>query len=438
MDDSTNIKKILLIRPRCHGGDTAMPTGLMSVAAYLRQYGYSVVLRDLNHQAADFGDDVAAGVYGIVGISMLSFNRRHPYKLIRDIRKLNSGVKIVVGGIHGTSVPDLLVEHLPVDASVMGEGELPMKTLADYWLLGEGDIGQIPGVYTLEHGGIKGQAPVIEDLDTLPPIDYGDVDLDWYHSGMVRNRPHEVINGVHFAEAKYANLSFSRGCMGRCSFCNAFVHWQGQVRYRSAESLFYEIERLYRMGRNLFYFNDDAFGQDRQITLDLCQAIYYCGMKIAWFADARVDCFDDELLEWCAKSGCFALSFGIESGSQTILNNIRKGIRVKQIIRTVAAAKRAGIKAYALLMIGNEGETDFTIDETYELMKAIRPDIYSSLRAVLVFPSTRYELLMMRHRGFKREYWINSEDGAPTYMIGFDDKDLDRWNTKIRTLPMYW
>ena len=435
--DRTKISKILLLRPKCPSADTAMPTGLMSVAAYLRRYGYRVELRDLAHQSADFTEGLRSGEYGIVGISMLSFYRRHPYRLIRDIKAIAPGVKIVIGGIHGTSVPDLLVKHFPVDAVVMGEGEMAMKSLADHWLLGEGGLKDVPGVYTKEYGAGPKQ-PLIESLDTLPAIDFRDVDLDWYHSGMVRNRPHVVHNGVAFRDARYANVSSSRGCMGKCAFCNAFIHWNGAVRYRGSDTLFGEIERLYRMGRNLLYFNDDAFGQDRQATLDLCQAIHYSGMKLAWFADARVDCFDEELLEWCAKAGCFCLSFGVESGSQRILNRIGKGITVEQIRQTFSLAKKVGIHPYALLMIGNQGETDETIQETCNLMQEIKPHIWSALRSVLIFPGTRYEHVMAMKHGFDRRYWMTEQDGAPTFLDGFTERDLNKWNEKIRQLPRQW
>lgn len=437
MDKAEKVKKILLIRPKCWGADTAMPTGLMSVASYLRRYGYRVDLRDLTHQSADFAEAIRSGEYGIVGISMLSYARTQPYRLIQDVKAINPKVKVVVGGIHGTSVPDLLIEHFPIDAVVMGEGEVTMKQLADLWLLEEGDLKEIPGVYTKEHGKGKVRS-LIESLDSLPPLDYADINFDWYHSGMVRNRPNTVVNGVLFRDAKFANLSFSRGCMGRCSFCNAFVHWKGEVRTRGSDAVFSEIEQLYRMGRNLFYFNDDAFGQDRQSLLDLCQAIHYCGMKVAWFADARVDCFDEELLYWCAKAGCFCLSFGVESGSQKILDKMGKGIKVNQIRQTFALAKKAGIHPYALLMIGNQGETDRTIQETYDLMMEVAPDIWSALTSVLVFPATRYEQVMVMKHRFDRKYWVIQSDGAPTFLDGFTERDLKRWNEKIRSLPRSW
>ena len=436
-----NMKSILLVRPASWSGMTATPTGLLCVASYLMQAGHTVKVLDLNcHDEAEVDQLLETGEYGIVGVSMLSFHRAQPYGLINRIKDTyGDQIKVVVGGVHATSVPDLLVDRYPVDAVVIGEGEITFKELADFWLKGEGGpLHSIRGLYTRENRRHPFR-PVIADLDTMPLPDYGQLDLDQYYSVMVRNRSNYVHRGVPFRDAKFANLNSSRGCLGRCTFCNAFVHWRGETRAYSADALFQHLVHLHEQwGRNLFYFNDDAFGQDPQLVIDLCKKIHEAKLPIAWFADTRVDVVTDESLHWMSEAGCFCLSYGVESCSQTILDNMKKGTSVDQVVNAFAMTKKWGIKAYALLMIGNVGETDETIQETHRVMCQIQPDIRTYVGVVWVLPGTQLEQLYINEHGFDREYWATPTDGVPEFYHGFGSEDVQRWQQVIDSIPSRW
>ena len=409
------------------------------MASYLSANGYTCVVRDMKFQSVDdLYPQIANGTIAIVGISMLSFYRKQAYEMINHIKTLNPDVKLIIGGIHASSIPEMLINNFPIDALVIGEGERTLRELCDCWLSGIGDIKDIDGLYTREYGMHKPRE-LIEDLDSLPFPDYAQVDMNWYHCVMARNRPHLTVNGVPFATHRYANISSSRGCIGRCRFCNAFVHWRGSVRFRTADSLFAEMELLYnKYGRNLFYFNDDAFGQDRNIVIDLCKKIVDSNMSVAWYADTRVDVLDDEMMYWMSKSGCFCLSLGVESGSQKVLDNINKELKVADIINAVSLCKKHNIKAYALLMIGNMGETDETIQETVNLMSSINIDLYSSLDGVWCLPQTVYENMMIKNGVYTKEYWLTAQDGAPYFVDNYTRDDLHRWNCMIHSIPQLW
>ena len=422
---------ILLIRIPSETGKTGSPIGLLYISSYLKKFGYNVSVWDLNFRKLDWEEIVKAK---IIGISMLSFMRKDAYKLIKEIREKNKDVKIVIGGMHATALPKILVDNLQIDASVIGEGELTMKELADHWIKGEGELKDIKGIATKEFG-IHKSRELINNLDELPFPDYSQINEDGYHCTIAKNRPNLIINDIKISEAKFINLITSRGCIGRCKFCNAFIHWKYKVRFRSAENVLKEIKYLYDEGFRLFNFNDDSFGQNKKIAIGICKGIIERGMKISWNTSMRVDYVDEELLLWMKNAGCFVIAYGVESGSDKILKNIGKCITKEQIRNAIKLTKKVGIKTYALLMVGNQGETTETIQETINLMNEVEIDLHSSCGYVLVYPGTTYCEMMK----IKDNYWIKEENGMPTFYDKFNNEDLSKWAGMIyNQIPIRW
>jgi len=423
------------VRPKSETGRTGLPIGLLYISSYLKQFGYDVVVRDLNCQEIE--DDLWGNI-AILGISMLSHTRKEPYRLIRKIKEKYPDIKIVVGGIHATTFPKMLVDEFPIDATVIGEGEITFKELCDYWIKGIGDLKEINGIATKKHG-IHKPRELIENLDDLPFPDYSQINFDDYYCTMARNRPNEVIDGIKISEAKYCNLITSRGCIGRCKYCNAYIHWGYAVRFRTANNILEEIKYLYKKGIRIFNFNDDSFGQDRNIVIELCKKIVKSKIKFVWYCDMRPDSVDEDMLKWMKKAGCFVISFGIESGSDKILKSIGKGITKEQIRKSMKITKSTGIKAYALLMVGNQGETNDTIAETINLMNELEIDIYSTNGFVWVYPGTEYHRIMEKRRQIRKEYWITERNEIPIFFDSFTQLDLDRWyNMMITRIPKRW
>ncbi len=424
---------ILLIRPKSETGKTGAPLGILYLSAYLKKFSYDVAVWDLNFRDSDW-DLLKGDKIKIIGISMLSYMRKDSYGLIKQIRAINKEIKIVIGGMHATSLPKVLVTHLSVDAVVIGEGELTMKELSDLWIRGQGNLKDIKGIATKDYG-IHEPRELVQNLDDLPIPDHSQINVNGYHCTIARNRPNLNINGIKISEAKFINIITSRGCIGRCKFCNAFIHWNYMVRFRSADNVLYELNCLYKKGFRLFNFNDDSFGQNKKIAIEICKGILNSEMKIVWHTDMRVDNVDEELLSWMKKAGCFVIAYGIESGSDKILKNIGKRITKDQIINAVKLTKKVGIKTYSLLMVGNQGETEETIKETIELMNELEVDLHSSSGYVLIYPGTSYCKMM----DIDDNYWIKEENGMPIFYDNFDIKDLNKWYGMLYgKIPLRW
>lgn len=438
------MKKILLIRPNTDALNS-MPKsshalGLLYISSYLKKFGYDVIFRDLNRQRIDdeIKDQLCKGEIAIVGLSMLSFARKEAYELIRLIKTLNENIKIVIGGIYASSLPKLLVDNLKIDATIIGEGELTMKELADYWIKNKGELRQIKGIATKEYG-VHEPRELIKNLDDLPFPDYSQIDFSWFKATIAINRPNEVINGIKLGDTTFSNMITSRGCTGRCKFCNAFSHWKYKVRFRSAENILCELKYLHeKQGVNLLVFQDDSFGQNRELAIDICKGMVENNLKIIWFTSMRSDHADEELLGWMKKAGCFSIAYGFESGSSKILRNIGKGITKEHIVRAIRLTKKAGIKAYALLMVGNIGETNETIRETVDLMIEAKPDLYSTAGYVLLCPGTFYYEITKKKGKISDDYWLREENGMPTFYDNFTQEDLNRWNSMINSIGRLW
>jgi radical SAM superfamily enzyme YgiQ (UPF0313 family) len=410
------------------------PLGILYLARELEAFGHEVIVRDLNRQFIEPAllDDIRCGRVGMIGFSMLSYARKQPYELIRKFKRLNSNVRIVIGGIHATTLPMFLVNNLPIDAAAIGEGEQTIVELAEVWLRGNGRLCDVQSIATPQHGMHKPGA-LIKNLDHLRPS-YMHSSIDWYQARMAQDRPDYVINGIRLGDTSFFSMITSRGCIGRCSFCNAFDHWGRKVRFRSAQDVVDEIEFLYRhFGVNMFVFYDDSFGLKKKLVLEMCDEIVKRNIKILWYTSARVDSVDEEMLAAMKKAGCFSIAYGVESGSPTILRNMNKNITPEQIKRAVRLTKDAGIKSYMLLMVGNLGETDKTIKETAALIKESDPDLTSLVGHVMVFPGTAYSEIMTRRGDLTDDYWLTPENAAPVFYDNFTDADLARWVDMVDT-----
>ncbi len=422
---------ILLIRPQSETGKTGSPLGLLYLSSYLKKFGYDVRVWDLNFRDIDWKEVAKAKV---IVYCMISLMRKYSYNLIKQIKKLNKDIKIVLGGMHATALPEVLANNLSVDAVVVGEGELTIKELSDLWINGKGNLKDIKGIATKDYG-LHESRELINNLDDLPFPDYSQINEAGYNCTMVKNRPDLIINGIKLSEAKFINLITSRGCIGRCKFCNAFTHWKYMVRFRSSENVLYELNYLYKKGFRMFNFNDDSFGQNKEIAIDICKGILNNKMNIVWHTSMRVDNVDEELLLWMKKAGCFVIAYGVESGSAKILKNIGKGITKEQISNAVKLTKKVGIKTYALLMVGNQGETEETIKETIDLMNKLKIDLHSSTGYVLIYPGTSYCKMM----GVNDNYWLKEENGMPIFYDNFNAQDLNKWYGELSgKIPLRW
>jgi len=334
------------------------PLGLMYISAFLKEHGLGVEIIDLPFiEKTQWKEKIgSADLYGITVYSASLYLAKEIAKIAKEN---NPQAKVIVGGPHPTALGEsVLIDEPNFDIIVMREGELTMLEL------GQGKpIQEIEGIIYRDGKKIirQEERQLIKDLDILPLPDRGILKINKY---------------TRKVYGDYAtSLVTSRGCPFNCAFCCKGI-FGSKVRFRSIESVIDEIKQIIKdYGIKHFLFYDDTFVLQRERLYPLCEELSKLNIIFRCNGNARYNTLEDYQMLY--KAGCRELAFGIESGSQKILDIINKGVTVEQNKRAIVDAKRAGLLVKAYLMIGNPGESKETIEETKKFILEADPDQYT-------------------------------------------------------------
>lgn len=351
------MKRILLISPPAYGLKDKLaypPLGLLYLASNL-DGDYELEIKNMLSLDEAFSYD-----YDIFGISVHSSSSYEPAKqIIKKIRNENSHTLIVVGGAFPTSMAEFTLKNIEADVVVRGEGE---RVFAN--LITAKDLSLINGITYKKDGKIifNRLENLIEDLDTInfPAREL----LPRY---MIR---HE--GRVHHSGQPATTIFATRGCMLNCSFCDTAL-WRRRWRSRSPDNIIAEIEEVKRKyDVHWFRFPDDCLNLNRKWFMDFCKKIATC--DINWTMLSRADKLDPEMLRLMKEAGCKEIFFGFESGSQRLLDLMKKRITVEQNKKAIQMCRDVGIISCAYMMFGFPGEDEGTVRETKKFLQEARPD----------------------------------------------------------------
>ena len=343
------------------------PLGLGYIASKLILEGFNVEIIDmavLNLSFEELKRELEHKDPKIVGITAETLTYKNALKVAGLVKETNSETLTVLGGPHVTFLAEETLRNPQVDVVIRREGEITMCELAQHILQKKSELASVKGITYRRNGQIVSnpERPLIEDLDSLP--------------FPARER---------FQLSKYrvpGTLITSRGCPSRCIFCSANAMSHGRYRIRSPENVVAEIgDMVKRFEFDSFFIADDTFTVFKERTRKICQSLQDLGIQ--WFCESRVNTVNREMLNEMAKAGCKVIQYGIESGSQKILNSIRKGITVEQARRAVKWTVEAGITPVCSFMVPHPEDTLETIGKTKKFMEELR-----SLGALVVVSLT--------------------------------------------------
>jgi radical SAM superfamily enzyme YgiQ (UPF0313 family) len=351
------------------------PIGIMSLSSVLKRAGHECLMFDqANPDTPDevILAEIARWQPDLIGLSFLS-TTSYPYAkvLARQIRAAHHGVKIAMGGVFASLNPQLVKLQCPeVDFVCRGDGEQLILDLLGALADPAGVLGvtwqQADG--TLRHNPNR---PLSRDLDQWPFPDRESLALDF-----VESMPLDVPAVLSLD--RFTTMQTSRGCPWPCVFCDIPIFNEGKWRSRSPEHVVAEFERLQKDGYGAVYFVDDHFLlQPRRIEA-ICKGIIEKGITIQWGCEGRVDSVCMQLFPLMAKAGCRTIMFGIESGSQKILDRLKKEQTLAEIEAAVTNAKRAGIEiVHGFFVVGNPDETEEDMRQTFRFASRLRLDTFA-------------------------------------------------------------
>lgn len=378
------IKNISFVNPRDYCKFVCStpypPLGVGYLAAVLKQNGYEVDLVDGQILEKEIYEKrILENKSLVIGISATIKQMAEAVRVAGVLKKKNKDRIILLGGSGPNSLlPKDVFQTKDFDILVRGEAEETLPLLLNALNLGS-SLDTVPNiVYRDGANKLKGtkRTPAPQDLDKIPFPDRDIYPLEDYLARWKKN------TGM----TSTAIMS-SRGCPFACVFCDKTISGR-DVRYRSTKNVVDEMQYLKgKYDLDDIFFYDDLFVCNRERVVEICEEIMARGLELTWSAQARVDRIDMEILQLMRKAGCNEVYFGVESGSNKILNLLGKKFDRKQIIDAFDLCRRAGLKAGAYLIVGVPGETKPDIEETKTLIQKIQPYLIN-FSFLTPFPNT--------------------------------------------------
>jgi p-methyltransferase len=286
-------------------------------------------------------------------------------EMVEFIRKHNPSVKIVLGGplvanhVRNYQGPDLkaALDDLGADIYVVeGQGE---QTLANVvaCLKAGGDLSTVPNIAYIEGGAVL-RTKVLPENNSLD-----ENAIDW------RGFPGEELG--HTIQTRTA-----RSCAFKCSFCN-YPTRAGALSLASIDAIERELDSLRELGgvKNVVFI-DDTFNVPLPRFKDICRMMIKNDYGFDWFSYFRCSNSDEETIDLMAESGCKGVFLGIESGSPTILKNMNKAATIEKYAKGMEMLRARGVMTFGSFIVGFPGETEETVNETIDFIRATKPDFY--------------------------------------------------------------
>ncbi len=431
--------KILFIYPKL-GFDVKdvsfeLPMGYLCMAAPLKADGFDVQIIDQRIEK-NFDLSLRRALKEkplLIGLSMMTGQQiTHSLNIAGEIREIQPEATIVFGGVHPTLMPDQTLLHPLVDLIVRGEGEQTILELAQA-LRSDSDFSGIEGLsYTHDSEIVHTPERPPIDLNTQPPIPYELVDVDKYLMGQIPGYRRSL------------DVYTSRGCPCACIYCynQSFNkrRWRPISTERILENIRYLIDK-FRI--DSMFFNDDNMFVSLPRVYEICEGLHELPYVPVWGSvGSRVDSLHGCDYDKLEKSGCKHLYIGIESGSERILNQIKKGITLDQTLDVVRDISRTDIIAHYNFMTGFPMETGIDLKDTLDFIDQImtidRRAYISSLHIATPYPGTPY-YFMAQEYGWKPPdsleewsdiYWEKTE-------MPWLDKDYKRMLSNISIISYF-
>lgn len=339
------------------GGSSSPSLGILMLAAVARQKGFNCTVIDasaLNLSEQELLHRITTFTPDIIGISSTTLAIGNANALATAVKRQFPSIITVVGGPHATALPvETLERFSSLDIAVVGEGEDTIAELLAAFQNGT-PLASVSGIVYRDGDKIHttGRRPLISNLDLLPSPAWD----------LLEGFPQKYLPAPFKVRTlPAATLVTSRGCPNNCIFCDRSVFGTSCHAF-SAENIVKQMADLHqRYGIREFSFEDDTFITFKNRLTSICERLISLKLDVTWTCLGRTNHITTEHLALMRRAGCWQISFGIESGSQEILDIVNKGITLDQVRHAVRLCRAAGIKTKGFFIMGHPGETAETL-----------------------------------------------------------------------------
>ena len=345
--------------------------GVLTLAAVARERGYDVAIVDAKGSRETL-EDVTARILAmrpeVVGFSATTISITNAARLAARLKETDPSIVTIVGGAHVSAIPERTLSAFPdLDFGIVGEGETSLFELLDRLRDGR-PWADVPGAAGRDPDGrvrANPRAPYIADLDALPMPAWD----------LVTDFPHRFQPSLFsYRRSPVATLVTSRGCPFSCAFCDRST--SGKLgRYLSTEAVVRHCRHLADLGVRHVIFYDDLFTVKKKRVLELCEAFRAEGFTFTWSCNSHPNLLDPPTLRLMRRAGCWQIAYGIESGSQRVLDVVKREVRLPRMRETLRMTRDAGIRAKGYLMIAHPTETEETLRETNDFLRTVELDL---------------------------------------------------------------
>jgi len=400
--------KVVLVRPpKIQGAlERSMvqhPINLLSLAATLLEHGQGFEVEIWDFEVEPFSEKilrerVRRSAPSVLGITSMTCNIKVSNQIAGWVKSERPQTMVLIGGPHSSAIPERTLQEFPnFDVAVAGEGEQTLLELCQR-VAARQDIAGVQGL-------VRRRGTEIIRENPRPPIE----NLDWLPLPARQLMKHSLYRGASTPGLdatlyRSTEIFTSRGCPQNCIFCGSRAVFGRKVRFRSAEHIFREVDEcVSKWGYQHITIDDDTFTYNPDRLEAICRG--FKARKIRWDCDTRVNAVTRPMLRMMAESGCNKVAFGVESGSQRVLDLANKGITIEQARNAFKWAHECGMITTAFFMIGaHPSETREELELSFKLMCEIDTELMA-LAIAVPYPGTElYRLLKAGGRIFE-ERW---------------------------------
>ncbi len=365
------------------------PLGIGYVAAALEKAGYEAGILDAHVKKMSM-KEIARYLENntpkCIGLTFTTETRFEGFQTAAEIKRVLPDVPIVAGGPHVSLAAADTLEHIrEIDYVVVGEGELTAVELMDV-ILKNRKPETVDGLAYRQEDRILFSKPrqPIKNLDETPfparhlyPMNDYNFQFDVPGRGSI----------------PFGNIMTSRGCPFHCNFCASPIMWGKRCRLRSPDNIVREIEEIAASydAKGLWIF-DDTFNSVPERVVKICDLIIERKLNLSFFCEVRVDKMSKPLLEKMKEAGCYCIGFGVESGSQRILDEvIRKHLDLKKVEQLIEWCLELDVKPNPFYIFSHPTETMQDAQQTMDLILKYKDKAQASMALLHVYPGTALE-----------------------------------------------